>query len=155
MVILQLLRGALIQEPLLVVSPWFEARREQYQDALLELSYSGDWDNWLDFFADGVAASAADSQRKVERLVELQQSLRSRVQTAGKRGVAERLAADLVGLPYVSRAAVRERYALSGQGASNAIHTLVELGILDLSPFRFSRGGQLYVANDVLEILSA
>ena len=155
MVIVQLLRGALIQEPLLVVSPWFEERREQYQDALRELSYSGDWDGWLKFFADGVAASAADSQRKVERLVELQQSLRSRVQTAGKRGVAERLAADLVGLPYVSRAAVRERYGLSGQGASNAIHTLVELGILELSPFRFSRGGQLYVANDVLEILSA
>ncbi len=42
LVIVQLLRGALIREPLLVVSPWFEQRRDQYQDGLLELSCTGD-----------------------------------------------------------------------------------------------------------------
>jgi Fic family protein len=154
LVIVQLLRGALIREPLLVVSPWFEQRRDEYQDALLELSYGGGWDDWIAFFADGVAASAAESQHKVERLVELQDKLRSRVQKAGKRGVAERLAADLVGDPYVSRAQVRVRYSLSGQGAMNAINSLVDLGILEPA-LRFSRGGQLYVANDVLTTLSA
>jgi Fic family protein len=105
-------------------------------------------------FAEGIAAAAAESQRKVERLVQMQEVLRSRVQTAGKRGVAERLAADLVGLPYVSRADVRHRYSLSGQGAINAINTLVQLGILEPAAFRNSRGGQVYVANDVLRILS-
>lgn len=154
LVIVQLLRGALIREPLLVVSPWFEQRRDVYQDALLDLSYSGAWDDWIAFFAEGVATAAAESQRKVERLVELQENLRSRVQEAGKRGVAERLAADLVGVPYVSRADVRDRYSLSGQGASNAINTLVELDILEPVAFRFSRGGQLYVARHVMSILS-
>jgi len=155
LVIVQLLRGALIREPLLVVSPWFEQRREQYQDALLELSYHGNWDDWIAFFAEGVAASAAESQRKVERLVEMQGELRSRVQEAGKRGVAERLAADLIGRPYVRRADVRERYSISGQGAFNAINTLVQLGILEPAPAGYSRGGQLYVANDVVRTLSA
>jgi len=155
LVIVQLLRGALIREPLLVVSPWFEQRRDEYQDALLELSYSGTWDDWIAFFAEGVATAAAESQLKVERLVEAQQNLRSRVQDAGKRGVAERLAADLVGVPYVSRAGVRDRYSLSGQGASNAISTLVDLEILEPVAYRFSRGGQLYVARDVVRILSA
>ncbi len=154
LVIVQLLRGALIREPLLVVSPWFEQRRDEYQNALLDLSYCGVWDDWIAFFAEGVAAAAAESQRKVERLVEVQRSLRARVQEAGKRGVAERLAADLVGVPYVSRADVRQRYSLSGQGASNAINTLVELGILEPVAFRFSRSGQLYVARDVMSILS-
>ena len=32
------LRGAVIREPLLVVSPWFEQRRSAYQEALLDLS---------------------------------------------------------------------------------------------------------------------
>lgn len=155
LVIVQLLRGALIREPLLVVSPWFEQRRGQYQHALLELSYHGNWNDWIAFFAGGVAASAAASQRKVERLVEMQGELRSRVQEAGKRGVAERLAADLIGRPYVRRADVRERYSLSGQGAFNAINTLVQLGILEPAPAGLSRGGQLYVANDVVRTLSA
>jgi len=153
LVIVQLLRGALIREPLLVVSPWFEQRREQYQDTLLALSITGDWDSWIAFFADGVAASASESQSKVERLVALQTTMRARVQSAGKRGVAERLAADLVGLPFVTRADVAGRYTLSGQGAINAIKTLVELGILEATQIRTARGA-LYVARDVLDIAS-
>jgi Fic family protein len=153
LVIVQLLRGALIREPLLIVSPWFEARREEYQTALLELSFNGDWDAWIAFFAEGVAASAAESQRKVERLVMLQEDLRSRVQGAGKRGVAERLAADLVGLPYITRADVAHRYDLSGQGAINSINTLIGLGILEQSSMR-SRNGRLYVAPEVVRVVS-
>jgi Fic family protein len=154
LVIVQLLRGAVIREPLLVVSPWFEQRRERYQDALLELSCDGSWDTWITFFAEGVAASAAESQQKVERLVALQAELRSRVQAAGKRGSAEHLAADLVGGPYVTGPMVAKSYGLTGQGAANAVRTLVELKILEPSPLRMSRGTQLYVAPDVLRALS-
>jgi Fic family protein len=153
LVIVQLLRGALIREPLLVVSPWFERRREQYQDALLGLSRDGRWDSWVAFFAEGVAASAAESQQKVEWLVKLQADLRLRVQTARKRGAAERLAADLVGGPYVTSPGVARTYGLTNQGAANSIRTLVELGILAPTPLRASRGAQVYVAPDVLRAL--
>jgi Fic family protein len=146
---------ALIREPLLVVSPWFEERRDQYQDALLQLSLNGDWDAWIAFFAEGVAASAAESQRKVERLVDLQEELRSFVQAAGKRGVAERLAADLVGWPYVTLREVMEEYELSKQGASNAIKTLLDLGILEPSGLRPAGNARLYVAPTVVEVVSS
>jgi Fic family protein len=155
LVIVQLLRGALIREPLLVVSPWFEQRRDQYQDALLELSCDGDWDAWINFFAQGVAASAAESQRKVERLGELQDDLRGRVQAAGKRGVSERLAADLVGAPYVTRADVAERHGVSGQAAISAINTLVDLGILQRAEFNSRRRGRVFFAPEVFEVMSA
>jgi Fic family protein len=153
LVIVQLLRGALIREPLLVVSPWFEQRRERYQDGLLVLSRDGNWDAWIAFFAEGVATSATESQAKVEALVALQSDLRERVQTAGRRGAAERLAADLVGQPFVSSPLVANRYNLSGQGAINAIRSLVEIGILELAPYRNGRGAQTYRAPAVLEIL--
>jgi Fic family protein len=153
LVIVQLLRGALIREPLLVVSPSFEQRRQQYQDGLLELSCSGAWDAWVAFFAEGVAASAAESRRKVETLVALQNELRSRVQNAGKRGIAERLAGDLVGLPLVTRADVAERYTVSGQGAINAIKTLVDLGILEDAGF-LRRGARVFGAPEVIGIVS-
>jgi Fic family protein len=153
LVIVQLLRGAVIREPLLVVSPWFEQRRERYQDALLELSCDGDWNRWITFFAEGVAASAVESQEKVERLVALQTELRSRVHAARKRGTAERLAADLVGRPYVTAPIVAKLYGLSGQGAINAVRTLVELDILRPS-IRLSRGTQMYEAPDVVRALT-
>jgi len=153
LVIVQLLRGAVIREPLLVVSPWFEQRRSLYQDALLELSCTGEWDSWVAFFAEGVAASAMESQDKVERLVALQAELRSAVQAARKRGSAERLAADLVGQPYVSRPMVAKRYGLTGQGAANAIRTLVGLEILKPSRLRMSHGAQVFEAPAVLRAL--
>jgi Fic family protein len=152
LVIVQLLRGVVIREPLLVVSPWFEQRRSQYQDALLELSCTGDWNAWLAFFAAGVAASATESQEKVERLLVLRERLRSQVQSAGKRGTAERLAADLVGMPYVTGSSVASLYGLSGQGAANAVRTLVELQVL--RPAFRSRGAQVYGAPAVIEALS-
>lgn len=155
LIIMQILRGALIREPLLVVSPWFEQRRDQYQDALLELSASGDWDAWIAFFAEGVAASAAGSQEKVERLVTLQGELRAIVQAAGKRGVAEQLAADLVGGPFVTRSQVEKRYDLSRQGAWNAINVLVDLGILEIARLRGPRGMRYFVAPQVVRIASA
>ena len=154
-VVIQLLRRAVIREPLLVVSPWFERRREAYQDALLQLSMDGDWDAWIAFFAAGVAASATESERKIERLLALQEALRLRVQTAGRRGAAERLAGDLVGRPFVTGPEVAARYDLSLQGAINAIRTLVDLGILERSPLVRSRGARIYVARAVLDALSA
>jgi hypothetical protein len=105
-------------------------------------------------FAEGVAASAAESQQKVERLVALQAELRFRVQSARKRGAAERLAADLVGGPYVTGPGVAANYGLTGQGAVNAIRTLVDLEILKPSQLRMSRRTQLYEAPDVLSALS-
>jgi Fic family protein len=154
LVIVQLLRGAIIREPLLIVSPWFELRRERYQDALLQLSMDGDWDAWVAFFAEGAAAAARESQKKVERLVELQGELRRRVERAGKRGAAERLAGDLVGLPYLTVPMVARSYRLSGQGATKAIRSLVELGILEPAPYRGLRGAQMYVAPGVLSVLA-
>lgn len=155
LVIVQLLRGAVIREPLLVVSPWFEKRRDQYQNELMRLSCSGDWDRWVSFFAEGVAASALDSQQKVEGLVELQEQLRRRVQDANKRGSAERLAADLVGRPYVDRPWVAKRLGLTGQGAQNAINTLLALGILEPAQARLARNARLYVAPEVMKIISS
>jgi Fic family protein len=155
LVIVQLLRGAVIREPLLVVSPWFERRRDRYQDELLRLSLGGDWDSWVSFFSAGVAASATDSQQKVERLLALREELRDRVHQAGKRGAAERLAADLVDRPYVDRPSVVARFGLSGQGAQNAINTLVSLGILEESGIRAATNARLYVARAVVEIVSS
>lgn len=155
LVVVQLLRRAVIREPLLVVSPWFEQRRERYQDALLRMSMDGDWDAWIGFFAEGVAAAATESQEKVEALVALQGELRGRVQAAGKRGIAERLAADLVGTPYVTGADVSQRYELSGQGATNAIRALVDLGVLEPSSMRARRGARMYRSPDVLRVLSS
>ena len=122
--------------------------------ALLELSRTGGWDTWVTFFAEGVASSASDSRAKVEGLLALQAEFRRVVQKAGKRGSAERLAADLVGMPYVTAPQLAADYGLSSQGAMNAIKTLMDLSLLQVASFRLSRGTQVYVAPAVVEALT-
>jgi Fic family protein len=149
------MRGAIIREPLLVVSPWFERRRERYQDELLNLSKTGDWGRWVSFFAEGVSAAARESQRKVERLVRLQEELRGRVAAANKRGTAERLAAHLVGRPFVNRTIVAQEFGVTGAAAANAIKTLEELDILEQSTLRSVHGARFYVAPEVVDVVSS
>lgn len=62
LIVLQLIESGLLQEPLLTVSPWFEARREQYEDCLAEVSASGNWDQRVAFFARGIESSAGDTR---------------------------------------------------------------------------------------------
>lgn len=153
LVIVHLMRGAVIREPLLVVSPWFEQRRSEYQEALFELSVTGSWEQWIAFFAEGVAASAVESQRKVERLVALQEEMRGEVQGAGKRGLAERVAADLVGGPFVTVPEIARRYDVSWQGAANAVRVLVDLGILQQADVRPGGRANLFFASRVVSVL--
>ena len=152
-VIVQLIRGWTIREPLLVVSPWFEARRQEYQDRLLELSCTGDWDPWIRFFSEGVAASALKSRTKVERLLEIREQFVERVRVSGKRGTAERLAADLIGTPFLTVRNVAERYEISQPAARQAVLSLCKIEVLGTSELRAAYNAQLYVAREVLEVL--
>jgi Fic family protein len=44
LIVLHLLYSGVLTEPTLTVSPWFEARRADYYDALTGVSTRGDWD---------------------------------------------------------------------------------------------------------------
>jgi hypothetical protein len=61
------IRDGVLRDPILVVSPWFEARRGAYQDGLLRLSLTGQWDDWVLFFATGVAEAADTTRLRVEQ----------------------------------------------------------------------------------------
>ena len=58
LIVLQLVGLGVLSEGLLSVSPWFEARRDEYQDLLASVSATGSWDSWISFFAEGLEASA-------------------------------------------------------------------------------------------------
>src|SRR5665213_4454097 len=118
-IVLQLMRLGVLREPILVVSPWFEARRVAYQDALLTLSKSGNWSDWIAFFAAGVDAAADTTHRRVDGLLTWQEDAVRRVREARASGLAERLAGDLIGLPVLRAGQVADRYGVTHQAAMN------------------------------------
>jgi Fic family protein len=151
LIALQLMRLGTLSHPILVVSPWFEARRSEYQDALLDLSVTGQWDDWVRFFATGVASAAATTHERVNALLSWQEETLRRVRAASVSGVAERVAGELLGVPILRASQVAERHNVSHQGAMNALRRLAELGIVSEQ----TRHGRIsFTATRVVALLS-
>jgi Fic family protein len=150
-IVLQLMRLGVLRDPLLVLSPWFEARRESYQDSLAALSRTGDWNAWVSFFATGVGAAARSTHEQLTALLAWREQALGRVRAAGISGVAERVAGELIGAPIVRAGQVASRHGVTHQGAMNALRRLAELGIVREQ----ARGGGVsFVADDVVARLS-
>lgn len=150
LIAMSLVRDGVIREPILVVSPWFEARRDAYQDGLLDLSLSGDWDRWVRFFALGVTQAADTTRSRVEQLMAWREKSLGLVRVAGVSGVAERVAGDLIGSPIVRAPAIARQHGVTPQGAMLALR---RLGELQLVTEQRVNGRVSFVANEVLALL--
>lgn len=151
LIVLQLMRCGVLAHPILVVSPWFEARRAQYEDALLSLSQDGDWDRWIRFFADGVGSAASVGLERIEALLAWQEAASDVARRAGLSGVAERLARELIGLPILRPGQVASTHGVTPQAARTALRRLAELGLL--TEARSPRGWLVFRAEPVVAIL--
>jgi Fic family protein len=149
-IVLQLIRLGVLRDPILVVSPWFEARRVPYQDALLALSITGDWNAWIAFFATGVEAAADTTHHRIDGLLAWQGGSLRRVREARASGLAERLAAGLIGLPVLRAGQVASRYGVTHQAAMNALRRLEHLGLITAET---THGHVTFKADDVVQLL--
>jgi Fic family protein len=140
-----------LRHPILVVSPWFEARRSEYQAALLRLSETGSWNDWVAFFAAGVEAAATSTHERIDQLLGLQEEFVRRVREAGFSGVAQRVAGELIGAPILRAPLVAARHNVTQQAAMNALRKLAQLEILTE---RVLRGRVSFRADRVVELLS-
>lgn len=150
-IVLQLMRGKVLREPLLTVSPWFEARRADYQDELQRVSETGDWDRWVAFFAIGLRDQADDTTRKVDELVAFHERAKELCRASNLRGTALDVAAGLIARPIFTPTWVQRHYGVSYPAANNAVTRLEQIGLL-----RETTGGtygRVFAADDVLRIL--
>ena len=152
LIVLQLMHLGILKEPILVVSPWFESRRSRYQDALLALTSTGDWDSWVHFFATGVRAAAQTTTQKIAALLAWQEHALEEVRAARISGVAERVAGELIGGPVLRASMVKKRHGVSHQGAMNALRRLAEVGLVEE---RLSHGHITFTAPEVVALLRA
>lgn len=152
-VVLQLMQYGILRYPLLIVSPWFEARRRDYQDHLLAASQSGDLDSWVRFFCEGLRAQALETTQRVEALLDYQDELRALIRDRQVRGVRARIIEDVVGQPIIAVPWAATRYGVSYQAANEAIGKLVSDGILhEMTGRNYDR---LFASRKVLEIIEA
>jgi Fic family protein len=139
--------------PVLNLSPWLEGRRRQYQDHLLNVSATGDYEPWIRFFAEAVRAQAVRAVEKIDALHDWRDEAHKQLVKADVRGVATRIVEDLIGYPLINATITAERFGVSYQAANTAIRRLVQLGILEERTGR--KYGRVFAARRVLNIINS
>lgn len=84
LIALQLAADGLLREPLLYLSLHFKQHRQTYYELLNRVRESGDWETWLEFFADAVVASATQAATSARRLLELASADGRRIEGLGR-----------------------------------------------------------------------
>jgi Fic family protein len=125
---LQLMSAGDLQYPVLNISPYLEQNRAEYQDGLLRVSQTGEWDPWVCLISAAVHAEALEVIARVDKLLALRGGFQTALQ--GSKGVSLRIADDLIGYPMTTASLAAQLYGVSYQAANSAIAKLVDLGIL-------------------------
>ena len=125
---LQLMTAGELRHPVLNISPWLEQHRAEYQDGLLRVSQTGQWDGWVSFIAAAIHAEALEVVARVDKLLALREDFQQNLQ--GSKGVSLRIADDLIGYPMITARLAASLYNVSYQAANTAIAKLVDKGIL-------------------------
>lgn len=131
LVVVYLYGHGILSEPTLTVSPWFEARRTEYYDRLLAVSCNGEWDQWIEFFAQGIRESADQTRRQMLALVQVQEELKEEVRASKLRADSAQLLVDyaVANVSFTVRGVQRD-LALSYGRANGLVNQLVTLEIL-------------------------
>jgi Fic family protein len=150
-VVLQLMQYGVLHYPILIVSPWFEARRREYQDELLGVSQTGNFDPWVQFFAEGLRAQAGETHKRIEALLDYQDEMRNLIRSQRIRGVRAQIMEDIVGQPIIAVPWARTKYGVSYQAANESVSRLVRDGILrEMTGRNYDR---LFASTRVLNII--
>ncbi|ANS79486.1 MloA [Serinicoccus hydrothermalis] len=152
LIVLSLAWTGTLREPTLSVSPWFEARRQEYYDRLLAVSTEGDWSGWVRFFADGLAATAAQTESRMMALVVVRDHLRDLIRDSPLRSARAYDVVDVaLAATTVSVADVSRELGITRSAAKKLIDNLV--GIDVLAPVHGRNYNRHYYAPMVLDVL--
>ncbi|MBD3370026.1 Fic family protein [Candidatus Fermentibacteria bacterium] len=119
-----------LNSPILYMSAFFERNRDEYVDLLLNVSRTGDWISWIDFFLEAVLVSAEESITIAEALLELRQQYHRLVQKGRSTALLVLLIDSLFQLPAITINKAANLLNVSHQAAANNIRKLEDLGIL-------------------------
>ncbi len=121
----------MLPEPLMYLSGYLKQYQMEYYRRLSIIRTEGDWESWVGFFLEGVAAAATDAERSIIAIASVVAADRRRLLESPKAGPASyRLFELLPMMPRFTIEHVRQKLDTSFPTASAAVNQLVELGIV-------------------------
>jgi Fic family protein len=150
-IVLQLLCSRTIREPAITLSPWLLRNRNEYQEELLAVSCTGNWNPWIQFFCRAVGAQCASLIAGAQRLLDWLSVSRKKLDERRWTGTIHEMLGYLIEWPLTTVTETANRYQLSQVGATRIINHLTEVGIL--TEITGKSYGRSFAATEVMKIV--
>lgn len=121
----------ILREPILYLSLFFKTHRGLYYEHLQQVREQGSWEEWLEFFLEGVAETARQAADTARELLDLFAADRARIERLGRPAAsALRLHQLLQQKPITGIPDAARRLGLSAPTVGKSVAHLERLGIL-------------------------
>jgi Fic family protein len=143
-----------LQQPLLYLSLYFKQNRDTYYDRLQRVRTDGAWEEWLEFFLEGVIAAAGSATQTARQIREVVARDRATIHGLGRGAASALRVHELAGRRIVLTASgTASQLGLSVPTVNAALARLEATGILREVTGR--RRGRVFVYDAYLDLLQA
>lgn len=150
LITLLLIEKKMLPSPLLYLSAFFEATRDEYYRQLYGVSEKGTWNEWLSYFLNGVATQSSDALSRAERINQLIVDWQQKMGGSSE-SVAQELVKGFAVNPYFTVNKMSKKLNVAFTTVQRAVQKLEQLGII--SQTSEGRRGRVYCATQILVIL--
>lgn len=130
LITLFLCASGVLATPLLYMSAYFERDKQRYYDELLDVSRTGDWEQWLSYFLQGVCLESRDALARIRRVRDLESEWRDTLIRRRESANGLRVLDELLTNPVITVPQVTKLLEVTNPGARRILGRLEEAGIV-------------------------
>ncbi|MFT3809540.1 MAG: Fic family protein [Micropepsaceae bacterium] len=146
--------GGTLTQPILYLSLFLKQHRSRYYDLLQAVRTKGVWEDWLEFFLEGIAVTAAEAAQTAQSMRALFQQDKNLLSQSGRQGLtALRIVEAMQTQPVTSAKSLVEQTGLSLPTVGRAIETLQKIGMID--EITGKQRDRIYAYTDYIALLNA
>jgi Fic family protein len=131
LITLLLCEHKVLRQPMLYLSLYFKTHRQHYYELLNNVRQTGDWEAWLDFFAEAVATTATQAVETARQLLDLSNQDRDKISRLGRAAASSlRVHRVLMQHPIATSGLLAQRTGITAATVNRALGHLEQLGII-------------------------
>lgn len=120
-----------LQQPMLYLSLYFKTHSQYYYELLNKVRITGDWEAWLDFFAEAVIVTATQAVETAQQLLDLANKDRANIIELGRAAASTvQVHRVLIEHPIATSGLIVEKTGITHATVNKALEHLVRLGIV-------------------------
>ena len=131
LIALLLCEQKVLREPMLYLSLYFKTHRQNYYELLNNVRMTGDWEAWLDFFAEAVIVTATQAVETAQQLLDLSNQDRDKISGLGRAAASTlQVHRALMEHPIATSGSLVKKTGITPATVNKALVHLEQLGIV-------------------------